>query len=151
MKIELQPVAFVKNSRTEAVDDHWGNIISEIELVQQIPEAAFDNIELFSHLDIFYFFDKAAAGKIEYSRSPRGNPAYPVMGVFAQRSKDRPNHIGLARVQLLEHSGRTIRVKYLDAIHGTPVLDIKPVFQQFETQTAIMQPAWVNDLTKNYW
>jgi tRNA (Thr-GGU) A37 N-methylase len=54
-------------------------------------------------------------------------------------------------VQLLEHNERTIKVKGLDAIDGTPVLDIKPVFREFQPFTEIMQPEWVSDLMKNYW
>jgi tRNA (adenine37-N6)-methyltransferase len=86
-----------------------------------------------------------------YSGRPRGNPAYPVMGIFCQRKKDRPNKLGLCTVALLEHKGRTIIVQGLDAIDGTPILDIKPVFKEFQTKGNIRQPEWVADLMKNYW
>ncbi|MGE0568878.1 MAG: TrmO family methyltransferase [Bacteroidia bacterium] len=59
--------------------------------------------------------------------------------------------MGLCTVELLEHNGRTIKVKYLDAIDGTPVLDIKPVFKEFQAKGLIRQPNWVTDLMKNYW
>jgi tRNA (Thr-GGU) A37 N-methylase len=72
-------------------------------------------------------------------------------GIFGQRKKDRPNTIGLSTVELLEHNGRTLKVKFLDAIDGTPVLDIKPVFKEFQPKTEIKQPDWVADLMKNYW
>jgi tRNA-Thr(GGU) m(6)t(6)A37 methyltransferase TsaA len=58
---------------------------------------------------------------------PRGNPATPLTGVFATRSPDRPNPIGLHRVTILEISGGRLRVAPLEAIDGTPVIDIKPV------------------------
>jgi tRNA-Thr(GGU) m(6)t(6)A37 methyltransferase TsaA len=58
---------------------------------------------------------------------PRDNPANPLRGVFATRSADRPNPIGLHRVQILEIQGTTLRVAPLEAIDGTPVLDLKPV------------------------
>jgi tRNA (Thr-GGU) A37 N-methylase len=74
-----------------------------------------------------------------------------LVGIFGQRKKDRPNQIGLCTVQLLEHNGRTIKVKYLDAIDGTPILDIKPVFKEFQPKGEIRQPIWVADLMKNYW
>ena len=151
MEIKLTPIAFVKNSRVEAIDDHWQEIISEIELADDIPDEAFENISSFSHLEIIYFFDKVESDKIVFSGRPRGNPAYPVTGIFAQRKKDRPNTIGLTTVKLLAHSGRTITVKYLDAIDGTPVLDIKPVFKEFQPQEVVKQPAWDEDLMKNYW
>lgn len=151
MQIYMDPIAFVKNSRTEPVDDYWEQIISEIELAPHIPEDAFENIELFSHLEIIFYFDKIDVEKIVFSRHPRGNTAYPKMGILAQRNKDRPNGIGLTTVELLSHKGRTLRVKYLDAIDGTPVLDIKPVFKEFQPQANTKQPDWVADLTKNYW
>jgi tRNA-Thr(GGU) m(6)t(6)A37 methyltransferase TsaA len=147
----LEPIAIVKNSRTTTADDFWGNVISEIVLLDHIPVDAFDNIEQFSHLEIIYYFDKVDKDEIVYSGRPRGNPDYPVMGIFSQRKKDRPNQLGLCTVELIEHRGRSINVKYLDAIDGSPVLDIKPVFREFELKTEIKQAPWVNDLMKYYW
>ena len=151
MSILLEPVATVKNSRATATDDFWGNVISEIVLLDHLPTEAFENIEQFSHLEIIYYFDKVDKNKIVYSGRPRGNPDYPVMGIFSQRKKDRPNQLGLCTVELIEHNGRSIKVKYLDAIDGTPVLDIKPVFKEFGSKTEIKQASWVRDLMKDYW
>lgn len=145
------PIATVKNSRTSAIDDNWEEIISEIELAEDMPVEAFENISLFSHLEIIYYFDKVETKDIVFSGRPRGNANYPLVGIFAQRKKDRPNTIGLCTVELLEHDGRTIKVKYLDAIDGTPVIDIKPVFKEFQPKGEIRQPNWVADLMKNYW
>jgi tRNA-Thr(GGU) m(6)t(6)A37 methyltransferase TsaA len=151
MEIKLTPIATVKNSRAIPIDDNWEEIIAEIELANHIPTEALENISDFSHLEIIYYFDKVENKDIVYSGRPRGNPNYPLVGIFGQRKKDRPNQIGLCTVQLLEHNGRTIKVKYLDAIDGTPVLDIKPVFKEFQPQGQIRQPIWVADLMKNYW
>lgn len=151
MEIKLTPVATVKNSRTTPIDDHWEEIIAEIELADHIPTEAFESISDFSHLEIIYYFDKVEPGDVVFSGRPRGNPQYPLVGIFGQRKKDRPNQLGLCTVELIEHHGRTIRVKYLDAIDGTPILDIKPVFKEFEPKGQIKQPVWVADLMKNYW
>ncbi len=151
MEIKMKPVAIVHNSRIEATDDFWGSVISEITLEDDIPTEAFNNIEQFSHLEIIYYFDQADNASLVYSGRPRGNPAYPEMGIFGQRKKDRPNHIGLCMIELLEHNGRAIKVKYLDAIDGTPVLDIKPVFREFNKRGETNQPEWVADLMKEYW
>jgi len=62
-----------------------------------------------------------------------------------------PNQLGLCTVELMGHTGRTIKVKYLDAIDGTPVLDIKPVFKEFEGKGDIKQPQWSVELMKDYW
>ncbi len=151
MEIKLRSVATVKNSRTTATDDLWETVIADIELADHIPTEAFENISYFSHLEIIYYFHKVKHHDIVFSGKPRGNPNYPLVGIFAQRKKDRPNTIGLSTVELLEHNGRTIKVKYLDAIDGTPVLDIKPVFKEFQPKGEIKQPIWVADLMKNYW
>ena len=151
MDIKLQPIATVKNTRTEPIDDNWETITADIELAEHIPTEAFENISEFSHLEIIYFFDKVDSKDIVFSGRPRGNPNYPLVGIFGQRKKDRPNTIGLATVELLEHISRTIKVKFLDAINGTPVLDIKPVFKEFQPKAEIRQPVWVADFMKNYW
>lgn len=151
MQITLIPIATVKNSRISPTDDFWEEVIAEIELADHIPTEAFYGLSAFSHLEIIYFFDKVKNEDIVFSGRPRGNPDYPLTGIFSQRKKDRPNAIGLCTVQLLEHKERIIKVKYLDAIDGTPVLDIKPVFKEFQPKGEIRQPLWVNDLMKNYW
>ena len=61
---------------------------------------------------------------------PRDNPAAPLRGVFTTRSADRPDPIGLHRVELLDIQGTRIRVRALEAIDGTPVLDLKPVLDR---------------------
>jgi tRNA-Thr(GGU) m(6)t(6)A37 methyltransferase TsaA len=151
MQIQLSPIAFVENTRQTPTDDNWSPVHSIIRLAEDIPTESLENIGLFSHLLIVYYFDKVVAEQVVFSGHPRGNLDYPKMGIFAQRKKDRPNQIGVCTVELLAHEGRTLRVKYLDAIHGTPVLDIKPIMREFEPQGAITQPAWVDDLMRNYW
>lgn len=151
MEIVLHPVAAVSNTRLTPTDDFWGDVISEITLLPHIPEEALKGIELFSHLEILYYFDQVDQSKIVYSGHPRGNKAWPEMGIFCQRKKDRPNQLGLCTVELVEHNGRSIKVKYLDAIEGTPVLDIKPVFKEFGPKGAILQPQWATELMEDYW
>lgn len=151
MSINLTPIATIKNKRDTATDDFWGDTISEIELAADIPADAFKGIENFSHLEIIYFFDKVDKAKIITSGRPRGNPQWPEMGILAQRKKDRPNQLGLCTVELIKHSGRTITVKYLDAINNTPVLDIKPVFKEFGIKGETHQPNWVTELMADYW
>jgi tRNA-Thr(GGU) m(6)t(6)A37 methyltransferase TsaA len=151
MTIALTPVAFVRNSRKTPIDDNWSEIISEVVLEDRIPTEAFDSIESFSHLEIIYSFNQVVQNDIVFSGRPRGNPNYPKVGIFGQRKKDRPNTIGLSTVELIAHEQRIITVKYLDAIDGTPVLDIKPVFREFQARGDFKQPAWVEDLMKNYW
>lgn len=151
MEIVMHPIARVANSRKQVTDDNWGQVVSEIILENDVPVEVLENIELFSHLEIIYHFDQVPQERIVYSGHPRENKAYPLMGILAQRKKDRPNRIGLCTVKLLAHEGRAITVEGLDAVDGTPVLDIKPVFREFEPNGEIRQPEWVADLMKKYW
>jgi tRNA-Thr(GGU) m(6)t(6)A37 methyltransferase TsaA len=151
MDILLNPVATVTAQRTNPTDDFWGDSISEITLLPHVPEEAFKGIETFSHLEVIFYFDKVDKNKIVFSGHPRGNPSWPDVGIFCQRKKDRPNQLGLCTVELVEHKGRSIKVRYLDAIDGTPVLDIKPVIREFCVKSEIRQPGWTTELMKNYW
>jgi tRNA-Thr(GGU) m(6)t(6)A37 methyltransferase TsaA len=147
----IKPVAFVRNSRFDLTDDEWGTVISTIELAGGIEEDALMGIDAFSHLEIIYHFHKMSAEALPGVRHPRNNASYPLTGIFAQRNSSRPNGIGLCTVELIDHKGRELKVRYLDAVNGTPVIDIKPVYRQFEPQGAIVQPGWVDELTENYW
>ncbi|TCJ12566.1 tRNA (N6-threonylcarbamoyladenosine(37)-N6)-methyltransferase TrmO [Flaviaesturariibacter flavus] len=151
MTFSLAPVAFVHNVRSTPTDDYWGTVRSEIILADNVPAEALDGIEAFSHLEIIYCFNQVAEQDFPFARHPRGNTAWPRVGIFAQRNKDRPNRIGLVTVELLERGERSLLVRRLDAIDGTPVLDIKPVFRQFGTQGEVRQPAWVDELLQDYW
>lgn len=151
MQITLHPIATVTNTRTDPTNDFWGNMISEITLLPHVPEDAFKGVEEFSHLEVIFYFDKVKPEKIIYSGKPRGNPEWPEVGIFCQRKKDRPNQLGICKVELVEHTGRSIKVKYLDAIDGTPILDIKPVFKEFEVKSGIRQPQWSVELMRDYW
>jgi len=150
----VMPIAFVKNSRKEISDDYWGGIISEITLTDEFDESALKGIEEFSHLEIIFYLDKVESDKIKTgAHHPRNNPNWPEVGIFAQRGKNRPNKLGLSLVRLIELKGKTLFVKWLDAIDGTPVLDIKPVIREFQLEPGeeIMQPKWANELMADYW
>jgi tRNA-Thr(GGU) m(6)t(6)A37 methyltransferase TsaA len=151
MDIILQPVAFVKNNRTGLADDYWGAVISAIELAGHIPAEAFDGISEFSHLEIIFHFHQSDPSKAVFSYHPRGNTNWPHVGIYAQRKRDRPNALGLTVVELMKREGNTIWVKYLDAIDGTPVLDIKPVMKEFLPAGEIQQPQWSAELMQHYW
>lgn len=149
--ILLHPIAYVKNTRPALSDDYWGELISEIELIDSLPAAAFDGIENFSHLEVLFYFHKSnPENKVLFGR-PRENPQWPVTGIFAQRKKDRPNNLGTTIVKLNKRVGNKLYVENLDAIDTTPVLDIKPVFKEFLPAGEIVQPPWSIQLMANYW
>lgn len=150
--IKLTPIATVRNTRTEIKDDNWGNVISEIVLDERFPESAFSELDTFSHVEVIFHFDQVPEEKINTSsRRPRNNPDWPEVGIFAQRGKNRPNRIGLCTATVQKVEGRVLTVQGLDAIDGTPVLDIKPVMKEFLPKGSIKQPGWSSELMGGYW
>ncbi|MEH6945315.1 tRNA (N6-threonylcarbamoyladenosine(37)-N6)-methyltransferase TrmO [Bacillus sp. JJ722] len=152
MEIILNPIGYVHNSRLEMEDDHWGSVLSEVELIDELDGTVLQGIEDFSHLEIIFYFDKVTDDKIQYgARHPRNNTNFPKVGIFSQRGKNRPNKLGLTTVELVEHTGKKLVVKGLDAIDGTPIIDIKPVMKEFLPKNEIKQAAWSIELMKDYW
>jgi len=152
MTITLSPIATVKNTRRLVEDDHWGEIVSTIELGSSWTDDALLQIESFSHAEIIYYFHLVAEDKIETgARHPRNNKDLPKVEIFAQRAKNRPNRLGATIVKIIRREGKQLFVQGLDAIDGTPVLDIKPVMKEFLPREEITQPEWATDLMKNYW
>jgi tRNA (Thr-GGU) A37 N-methylase len=85
------------------------------------------------------------------ARHPRGRTDWPKVGIFAQRAKARPNRIGVTTCELVDVDGLDLRVRGLDAIDGTPVLDVKPYMQAFGPRGEVREPEWVAELMANYW
>ncbi len=107
-EITLKPIGIVCNARLSPDDDHWGNVVSEIRLDKSLPKESLDGLENFSHAEtLFYFNQVADEENIPMFRVIHsGNKEWPKVEIFAQRNKDRPNHLG--------HSGAGIStdVKY---------------------------------------
>jgi len=152
MQYSIKPIAFVNNTRKDILDDNWGSIISTIELAENINESSLKGINEFSHLEIIFLFDKVSDDKIQYeARHPRNNKDYPEVGIFAQRGKNRPNKLGVTIVELVEQKQRILIVKGLDALDGTPIIDIKPVMKEFLPKNEVSQPDWSISLMEDYW
>ena len=152
MPITVEPIAYVRGGRATPEDDFWGGETSVIELADGIDPESLLGLEDFSHAEILFHFHQVDPAKVVLdARRPRNNPAWPRLGIFAQRGKNRPNRIGSTVVRILERDGRQLRVAELDAIDGTPVLDIKPVMQEFLPRGEVRQPSWVAELMREYW
>ena len=134
------------------MDDNWGSIVSTIELAENIKDSSLKGINEFSHLEIVFLFNKVSDDKIQYeARHPRNNKDYPEVGIFAQRGKNRPNKLGVTIVELVEQKQRILIVKGLDALDGTPIIDIKPVMKEFLPKNEVSQPDWSISLMEDYW
>jgi tRNA-Thr(GGU) m(6)t(6)A37 methyltransferase TsaA len=150
--ITLEAIGYVRSTRRDLLDDHWGSVVSTIELAPEFTPEALAGLEEFSHAEVIFHFDRVAAAEVERgARHPRGNPRWPRVGILAQRAKDRPNRLGSTIVEILGSDGRVLTVAGLDAVDGTPVLDIKPVMVEFLPRTTVRQPSWSHELMREYW
>jgi tRNA (adenine37-N6)-methyltransferase len=150
--LHVEPVATVVGGRAKPFDDDWDAVEAVVRLDDRFDPEALAGLEEFSHVEVVYVFDRVDPVAVETgARHPRGNLDWPRVGIFAQRAKDRPNRIGIGVGRLLGVDGRDLRVAGLDAVDGTPVLDIKPVMAEFLPRGELRQPAWSRELMAGYW
>lgn len=149
----VEPIGRVTSSRTQAFDDGWGSVTATIHLdSEQFNVDVLAGLGEFSHIEVIFVFDGVDPDDVENgARHPRGNTAWPRVGIFAQRAKMRPNRLGVSVCTLLGIDGLTLAVQGLDAIDGTPVLDIKPFMAEFGPRGDVHQPTWSRELMAGYW
>ena len=140
-EIILKPVGIVRNEIKERTRQRPDDLISEIIIDESLTEAL-DNLDEFSHIIVLYWIHKSPR-KAPVKVHPRGNPEKKLMGVFATRSPDRPNPIGKSTVRLLERRENVLKVQGLDAIDGSPVLDIKPYIPGYDSIDDAGAPPWM--------
>ena len=151
--IAIEPIGHVHGGRDQPIDDDWGQSRARIELdPARFGPEALAGLDGFSHLEVIFVFDRVTEGEIEYgARHPRGRQDWPLVGIFAQRGKNRPNRLGLCTCKIVRIEGRAVEVEGLDAIDGTPVVDLKPAMREFLPRGEVVEPAWVAELMRDYW
>lgn len=149
----IKPVGVIRSPRKEPIDDYWGDLVSEIHLDRdQFTAEALFGLADFSHAEILFLMHRVTLGEIETkARHPRGRKDWPLVGIFGQRGKGRPNRIGLSRCTIEMVEGTVLTVRALDAIDGTPVLDVKPYMREFDPIGALRQPDWSHELMRDYY
>ena len=146
----LRPIGFVRCSVLEPVDDGWGAVESRIALEPEY-RPGLRGLGDFSHVVVVALLHGARFEPARHLvRRPRGLAEMPELGIFAQRAKDRPNPLGVTVVPLLAVDAEGIAVRGLDAIDGTPVLDLKPYFPEFDSARDAIVPSWVGRLMRGY-
>ena len=153
MSLGILPIGHVKGGRAEAVDDAWDAVEAEIVLdpAQLGAEAAL-GLGAFSHVVVVFVFDRLDPAKVERgARHPRGRLDWPRVGILAQRGSPRPNRIGVTTCRLLGVDGLRLRVRGLDAVDGSPVLDVKPHMTGFDPRGAVREPDWAREIMQGYW
>lgn len=149
----MLPIGVVRSSRQATEDDLWDRETAHVELdAERFTAEALQGLDAFSHVEVLFHMDQVRPDKIELgARHPRNNPEWPKVGIFAQRAKNRPNQIGATICQIRKVDGLRLHVVGLDAVDGTPVLDLKPWVGEFGPRGQSFQPAWMNELMRAYW
>jgi tRNA (Thr-GGU) A37 N-methylase len=152
VKAEVEAIGYVEGLRPHPEDDHWGGEEACITLTERFGPDALQGLSDFSHAEVLFLFHQVDPAQVVYgARHPRSNPNWPEVGIFAQRPKMRPNRIGSTICRIVRVDGVKLYVAELDAIDGTPVLDIKPVMAEFLPREDVRQPAWSHELMAHYW
>jgi len=149
--IECQPIGTVKAPVTEMSLGNWAKVDSEIHIEPRYA-GGLRELEGYSHIIVVFFLHQIGAfdPARQLLRKPRGMEQMREVGVFAQRTKYRPNPIGVTAVELRGISGNVLAVRGLDALDGTPVLDIKPYIPEFDRIAEPRTPAWVASIMEGY-
>jgi tRNA (adenine37-N6)-methyltransferase len=152
MKIELVPIGVVCSTRVIVEDDDWDREQVFIKLNARLSAEALNGLEDFSHVEVIFYMNQVDPAKIETgARHPRNNMEWPKVGILAQRGKNRPNQIGATICRVRRVSGDELHLEGLDAVEGTPVLDIKPWVSEFGPRGVVKEPAWIIELMRGYW
>ena len=148
--MECKTIGIVRSEVTKGRDVGWGEVISRIEIAEEYT-AGLQGLDGFSHVVVIYWMHEANFDPARHLiRRPRDCADMPLLGIFAQRARHRPNRIGVTAVRLLSVDSNVLTVKGLDAINGTPVLDLKPYVRAFDEAKDAVAPEWVSRLMCDY-
>ncbi|MER5988692.1 TrmO family methyltransferase [Streptomyces sp. NPDC001787] len=133
-------------------DDYQGGVTSIIRFSPDYPLDALQRLDDFSHLIVTWHFHLASPDDVAFhARSPRNDPRWPATGTHAHRNHRRPNQLAVSFPRLLKIHGRDLHVTDLDAVHGTPVIDLGPYFQQMGPRGPVREPEWPAEMLEKYW
>jgi tRNA-Thr(GGU) m(6)t(6)A37 methyltransferase TsaA len=143
----VKAIGIVRNEVRERppIDFNWAETVSEIAVDTRLTEAL-DGLEGFSHIIVLFWMHRVVSGEGPLKIHPRGRKELPLTGLFATRTPNRPNPIGEATVKLLQCQGNILRVKGLDALDGTPVIDIKPYIPRSDSVADSEVPPWITSI-----
>ncbi len=148
--MELKIIGYVHNEITNLQDRNWGKVVSRIDLLPEYA-AGITGIEQFSHIIVLFWMHNANySAESDLVRHPRDRLDLPLSGIFAQRAKSRPNPIGITAVKLVETAPSALIVQGLDAIDGTPVIDLKPYVPSFDYVENPIVPLWISEIMSDY-
>ncbi|MFJ4679019.1 SAM-dependent methyltransferase [Kitasatospora sp. NPDC088783] len=154
MQLTIEQIATVVGGHEKVADDYQGGTTAIIRLDARFPESMTVGLEEFSHLTVLWHFDQASPEDVHLKglRHPRGDTRWPATGTLAHRNHRRPNQLAVSYPRLIGVDGRDLHVTDLDAVDGTPVLDIGPWFKEMGPRGPVHQPAWPSEMLGSaYW
>lgn len=150
MRPGFHPIGVVRSPVIEPVDEGWGSVVSEVHVNEEYA-SGLQGLEEFSHAVVVMWLHLADFDPQEHlRRRPQGRKDMPCVGIFSQRARHRPNSIGITAVEVVDVKGNMLRVRGLDAIDGTPVLDVRPYFPHYDRVDDASVPDWVDRLMQGY-
>lgn len=141
--ITIKPLGLAKNKVHKPTLPGWDDVVTEIVIDKKYTKGL-DGIEDYSHVIVVYWMDKEKECHLKHH--PQGREDIPFIGIFACRCPQRPNRIAISTVPLLDRRKNVLKVKGLDIVNGTPILDIKPYTPQYDRVGKARIPKWVNKL-----
>ncbi len=144
-QVSVRPIGIVRNGVRTPRPEGWAHLVSDVVVRAELLDLL-DGIEGYSHIFVVFAFDKVPESEQRIRVRPRGDARIPEQGVLATRSQLRPSPIGVSVVRLLKRRRNILRVEGLDAIDGTPVLDLKPYFPNYDAVPDAGIPQWARDL-----
>jgi tRNA (adenine37-N6)-methyltransferase len=149
--VEVKPIGIIRAPIESVEEERWGDVISEIH-IDETYAAGLRGIESWSHVMVVYYMHEAPFDlERDLVRRPRDRADMPEVGIFARRSPNRPNGIGVTAVEVVKVEGNVLTVRRLDAIDGTPVLDIKPYAPVYDAVSEPLIPIWFIRLMQDYY
>jgi tRNA-Thr(GGU) m(6)t(6)A37 methyltransferase TsaA len=140
----------VRSDIIEMIDENWGDVISSL-VIKEEYSLGLTGLDGFTHIIVIFHMHRADYDRDSHLvRHPQERIELPKLGIFAQRAKHRPNPIGITAVELLSVEGNIVKVRGLDAIDDTPIIDIKPYFPAYDIRSEAKIPDWVEEIMRPY-
>jgi len=150
-EISLRPIGVVRNGIKQPMPHGWEDVTSRVVLRPELAEALL-GLDGYSHIYVL-FWPHLVPEDVRGSKPtlhPLDDPANPLQGVLATRSQIRFNPVLVSAVRLLKVEGNVLRVKGLDAVDGSPVLDVKPYIPQHDSIPEAEVPRWVTERARHH-
>jgi len=142
----FKAIGIVRNELKQAASAsgaRW-EVVSEIVIDSSLTEAL-DRLEEYSHITVLWWMHLLTLGEVRLKVHPMGREEFPPKGIFALRTPNRPNPIGKTTVRLLQRQGNILMVEGLEALDGSPVIDVKPYLPRYDSIADATVPQWITN------